>query len=131
MLWGHYCNQGLLLEKLLFPRESVTPDESQQQSSSPFCYFSHCPLNTWILLLLSPFLSIKHANNLINHFSRFACGDREEGGRHPNKPFYPCKCFLYCLSLCLETLAAQAQRGCLTIAHLRLWGGSDIYYPLQ
>lgn len=72
----------------------------------PFALSS--PLSAWFLL--SPLLSIKHANNLINHLSHFAWGDSEEGGCHPNKPFYPCKCFLYCLSVCLEASAARAQK---------------------
>jgi len=48
---------------------------------------------------------------------------------HPNTPFYLWKCFLCCLSVLLEPSAAQGSR--LTIAHLRLSGGSDIYQPLQ
>lgn len=36
------------------------------------------PLSTWIPPLLSPLLSIKHANNLINHLARSAYGDSEE-----------------------------------------------------
>lgn len=29
------------------------------------------------------------------------------GWAHPNKPFYPCKCFLYCLSVCLQAFSSS------------------------
>lgn len=96
-------------------RGSVTLDESLRIGSPVHFAIFHTLLSFWAHGFLLSFLLHSPSNMLTTWLITSlilptATTRKGVGGCHPNKPFSPCKCFLYCSSVCLEALAARALR---------------------